>query len=397
MGVAFILLSACSTKMSPDAGIAEYDSITAKAIPEGVIPEPNLATLQHYFREQLTGRLWLDSIESQPAANPAWISSDTKRNEFLSNELATSGLISYLFYDDGELIYDELSGTDRLGRYVNDSSHLKSNSIAKSWTSYLLAHAICNGTIESIDTRLDDWPLIEGTLYQNQRLVDLLNMRAGDQFVVTERDGMLETGRWISTASLYWLAERELADTEPAKRKYNYNQIPPTIVLNYLIYKTGYEPEKLLNEAFMEGAGTAREVSFEVQRDVPLERGSAIPVGWATRYDYMRFAIAMLDDWKNNTCVGQYLTEVHDNGTRIRGFYPTDFRLAMATRYGGFFFTHLKGMRDRKVLYMDGYGGQALMIDFDNSRIVSVNAAHDNYNWDELVYQAIKHGDIQRE
>ena len=46
--------------------------------------------------------------------------------------------------------------------------------------SYTLAHAICDGYIDSVDTRLDDWPLLENTLYYNQKLSDILNMNSGD-------------------------------------------------------------------------------------------------------------------------------------------------------------------------------------------------------------------------
>ena len=31
----------------------------------------------------------------------------------------------------------------------------------------------------------------------------------------------------------------------------------------------------------------------------------------ASRYDYLRIAKAMLDDWQNDTCVGKYLKTIH--------------------------------------------------------------------------------------
>ena len=33
----------------------------------------------------------------------------------------------------------------------------------------------------------------------------------------------------------------------------------------------------------------------------------------ATRYDYLRIAKAMLDDWQNDTCVGKYLKTIYKN------------------------------------------------------------------------------------
>ena len=34
---------------------------------------------------------------------------------------------------------------------------------------------------------------------------------------------------------------------------------------------------------------------------------------FATRYDYLRIAKAMLDDWQNDTCVGKYLKTIFEN------------------------------------------------------------------------------------
>jgi hypothetical protein len=207
---------------------------------------------------------------------------------------------------------------------------------------------------------------------------------------------MRETGRWFSTASLSSFAKRELSGTKPARREYNYSMLSSKVILNYLIYKTDYEPS-LFNQVFTEKVRTENAVTFEVLRGVPIEYGSAIVVGWASRYDYLRIAMAMLKDWNNDTCVGHYLKTILDSSEPMRGIHPRDFRLATVTGYGGFFHTRLRGMRDRNVLYMDGYGGQAVMIDFDNNRIVSVNAAHDNYDWDALVYDPIRYGDIRKE
>ena len=68
---------------------------------------------------------------------------------------------------------------------INDGSHddtkLLSNSVGKSLVSYVLGHAICEGYIEGVEHQLTDWPLLQGTLYENVRIIDLLNMRAGDQ------------------------------------------------------------------------------------------------------------------------------------------------------------------------------------------------------------------------
>ena len=60
--------------------------------------------------------------------------------------------------------------------------------------------------------------------------------------------------------------------------------------------------------------------------------------------------------------------------------------------YGGQFHFDYPGASKRKILGMDGYGGQSILIDFDRSRIVLVHAIHKNYNWKKLVFNPIKNG-----
>ena len=46
--------------------------------------------------------------------------------------------------------------------------------MGKSLVSYVTGYAICEGYIDGVDARLDDWDVIENTLYDNQVLIDLL-------------------------------------------------------------------------------------------------------------------------------------------------------------------------------------------------------------------------------
>ena len=59
--------------------------------------------------------------------------------------------------------------------------------MGKSLVSYVTGHAICEGYISSVDEKLTGWDIIENTLYDNQVLIDLLNMQAGEQRYVGER------------------------------------------------------------------------------------------------------------------------------------------------------------------------------------------------------------------
>ena len=92
-----------------------------------------------------------------------------------------TALLSYLLYEDGKITSDEITPKDRFGIIFNNDTQWTSASMGKSLVSYVTGHAICEGYIDGVDARLNDWPLLENTLFYDQKLIDLLNMAAGDQ------------------------------------------------------------------------------------------------------------------------------------------------------------------------------------------------------------------------
>ena len=95
-----------------------------------------------------------------------------------------TGLISYLLFEDNKIKIDE----ENLPEYIRSNNGIMpSHSVGKSLVSYVLGHAICEGYIDSINITLDDWSVLDGTLYKGQKLIDILNMRAGDQKIIGER------------------------------------------------------------------------------------------------------------------------------------------------------------------------------------------------------------------
>ena len=110
----------------------------------------------------------------------------------------------------------------------------------------------------------------------------------------------------------------------------------------------------------------------------------------------------MMEDWNKGNCVGNYLglnshakskgDWAHDSAIEnLAGSRGSDFKSSnYAVKWNAY-----KGMRSRYIVGMDGYGGQSILIDMDNSRIVAVMAGSTNYNWYELVYKVIKEGKIR--
>ena len=110
----------------------------------------------------------------------------------------------------------------------------------------------------------------------------------------------------------------------------------------------------------------------------------------------------MLDDWQNDTCVGKYLKTIHDRRISKGNMrtYREDSRVGMPKSYAGFFHTGYKGMENRPVMGMDGWGGQTITIDFERGRIIATLSIHDtmqfpkpsSFNWKKIVYERIKNG-----
>ena len=153
--------------------------------------EPNRDTLIYYLWktiEHIKGTFDTEwkFYEIKPSKKPYKFKSKLKEDKFVKKQLKKTAILSYLRFEDNKIVIDELSPNERLGEFLDNTTKLRSNSVGKSMIGYLAGHAICEGYIDSIDSKINDWPLIENTLYHNQKLIDLLNMNAGDHKHVTD-------------------------------------------------------------------------------------------------------------------------------------------------------------------------------------------------------------------
>ena len=126
----------------------------------------------------------------------------------------------------------------------------------------------------------------------------------------------------------------------------------------------------------------------------------------ATRYDYLRIAKLMVDDWQGDTCEGRYLKEIYNRrvprNRRISSWNSADLKWGnphfghTAKTYAGQFWTDFYGLNDQKIMVMLGYNGQVIAMDMDNSRIIVISAAKDrHYNSAKLGYIPLKYGRIK--
>ena len=91
-------------------------------------------------------------------------------------------------------------------------------------------------------------------------------------------------------------------NTEKSKNRYNYNGFVTQIILNYIKFKTGENYEKLFSEIFNNKVKIKNSILFG-KLDFIEENGNGHPNISATRYDYLRIAKAIMDDYQNrNMC-----------------------------------------------------------------------------------------------
>ena len=377
------------------------NNLNIKFYKSSSIPEktrPNDDTLTYYlwiYLNKHTNNHLIYSV-TKPSETPYKFKFDIKEDKYIQQQLKKTALLSYLLFEDGKIVIDEIAPKEKFfGMFRNDTRY-KSQSNGKSIAAYILGHAVCKGYIESVDLRLNDWPILENTLYYDQKIIDLLNMNAGDHKYV-KSNSFFNSKRNITYPTIKMTMKNELKNSKKSRNKFNYSGLPPHIILNYMIFKIGDEKfEQLLNEIFTNKVKTEySSFFFNVEAATSSDRSlyGALSV---TRYDYLRIAKAMLDDWQNDTCEGKFLKDIFNKRIKKTAKYVNDRKnhksLSKTREYAGFFHTGYSGMKDRPVMGMDGHGGQSILIDFEKGRIVATMAVHFNYNWKKIVYDPIKKG-----
>ena len=411
------------TKWLLDNGYNQYVDIDTKGVPRHnlklkvserlwKIPykkNPNRDTLIYYFYRYNFSHLTGDPntyswkpIEIKPAKEPYKFEFDPQEDKFIKKQLKTKGLVSYLYYQDGKVLIDEISPVEKLGEFIRNDTRLYSMSMGKSVMSYILGHAICEGYIGNIDSTINDWPVLETTLYNNQKLIDMLNMAPGDQKVIYEwSDGAgikADNNFDYQVNNIYTTLGFYFQNTEKSKSVYNYNGLITMILHNYIRYKTGDNYKLLLNKIFQNKVKNEHNVQFIEMNSGSEEWGIGHSSLRITRHDWLRLAKAMMEDYQNDTCVGKYLKEIHKRRIpKNLGGDKDEPEFNRTKTYGGQFHFDYPGLKNRVVFGLGGRGGNAILIDVENSRIVVINSIQYNdgkykYNVKKLLIDPIKNG-----
>jgi len=351
--------------------------------------------------------LAFDKFETKGSQDFYKFQSNLRKDKDVLKEIKNNketGLISYLLFEDNKIVIDESDiPIEVQGDRIIDGL-LPSHSMGKSLVSYVTGHAICEGYIESVDERLTGWDVIANTLYEDQVLIDLLNMAAGDQEYIGERlrpreDNFLKRSKVNGNLiPLKRIMELDLLNSKKSKPVYNYSALTTHVIMNYVIYKTDDDWQKLLNKVFNEHVKVKNSVYFtktpkvgRYEKLVGYEQTGRYSF-YATRYDYLRIAKTIMEDWNNDTCAGKYLKTIYERRIEKADNVKDPDDVGLYTKkYGGQFHFDIFGLKKtRKILGMSGFAGQQILIDVDNKKIIVVNSLYRNYNWKKIVYKKIK-------
>ena len=369
-------------------------------IPER-ITKPNYETLLYYYWNYTNGN-WTNKAKYsiiKSSENPYKFNFDLREDKNVKKQMQKTALLSYLLYEDEKIVVDELSPKDRFGKVFTNETKYHSQSVGKSIASYILGHAICKGYIDSIDAQLNDWPVLENTLYHNQKIIDIINMKAGDEKYFSPKDksnifANSNSKHSVTNRTIKSVMENELKNSKKSASKWAYNNLLPHLIMNYIIFKAGNDEFlKLLEDVFTNKAKIEYDTSFAEPRTSTSEDKAITSTLLVTRYDYLRIAKAMLDDWQNDTCEGKYLKSLYERKVKKNYEYSDKKHAYRNTKsYSGFFHLEPTGMNKRHIFVMDGYGGQTVTIDFDKGRIVATLAIHRDFNWMKIAHSVIKKG-----
>ena len=140
-----------------------------------------------------------------------------------------------------------------------------------------------------------------------------------------------------------------------SKRKHYYNGLATNIIINYLVHKTDYKFRNFLNRTFENKVNNqhtvrSRKILFvrndknrQTKKRTKIKDGISTYTFYATRYDYLRIAKAMMDDWQNDTCVGKYLKKLAKNKIPKKRYMEKEkgYRFSSKSYAGQFYLDYL--------------------------------------------------------
>ena len=227
-------------------------------------------------------------------------------------------MASYVIFSDGKIRINKNKWNDDIKK---NKGLLRSNSMGKSMISYVTGHAVCKYGID-LNAKMNDWVVLNDTLYADNTLLQVLNMTSGDHNYIGEKkfkgDGYFKgdknkqiNNKTVAESMLWFKGTKKKKENSP----YNYSAMSTHVAINYVIHKVGKDYEKLLKEIFTDHVGVKDNVHFMKVSWSPKDvvKGSQRYSFFATAEDYIRIGKTLYNDYNSDSCIGDYLRTVYDN------------------------------------------------------------------------------------
>ena len=290
-----------------------------------------------------------------------------------------STMFSLMYYDGKQIVHDWHSDK------VDDEFLILGQSMAKSVVSYLVGKAHCNGTIESLNDPLIKYiPELEGSYYANVKIIESLNMTAGDRKIYSKSKGGLG-GDWSLYLQDLYNGNAGILDQirnfknikTPKKKRFKYTNVNPDLLAIAIDRASPGGISQFASQALANPAGLMYAVEFKSDK-------ASNPFGhaafYATRGDWLRIAIKINEDFKSSGCIGQYLRSAVSESVSTR--------LDWCSRYGKYFWQ--KCRTTSKTIQMQGHGGQRAILDPDSGRVLVIFAIRSDYDERSVIRRFMK-------
>lgn len=297
---------------------------------------------------------------------------ENKNIKKIDKNIKNKSLLSVLYFDGKDIVVNKMS------EKIKSDTKLYSFSISKSFVSYILGEAICNGHIKSLEDKISVYvPETKGTVYENSTLKELINMSAGDtKFSSRKPDSAnrpyaSKVGTKKTTVKDYLNLSTGVKQSE---KKFNYNSLLTDLVARAIDTSVPGGLKKSY-ESLANKSGTRSEMYFLTD-----DNGWALLHAWlyATREDFLKLAIQVSQDWNSKSCVGNYLNKIENMKIDT---------LQDKSDYSGYFWYDQKN-KSRHV-QMRGHGGQRIHIDLETGSILIYHSITKDYD-NKSIWNLIK-------
>ena len=330
-----------------------------------------------YLEKRIVGsRSKFNNIKIQPANDIKSLTKkliENKNTKKIDKIIKKKSLLSVLYFDGENIVVDKKS------EKIKNDTKLYSMSISKSFLSYILGNAICDGHIKSLDDKISKYvPEAKGTLYENSTFKELINMAAGDINFASRKAGSAkffyaaDIDQRKTTAKDYLLSSSGI---KISKKTFNYNNFIADLVARAIDVSVPGGLKNLYQD-FANKSGTNSEMFYLTDDNGwPLLHGYF----YANREDFLRLGIQISKDWNSNSCIGNYLNGIEKMKIKTDKDQNSD--------YSGYFW-YDQNNKSRHA-QLRGHGGQRIHIDIEKGSVLIYHSITGDYD-NKSIWRLIK-------